>query len=214
MKKYCKAVSILSVIALVLTELVGVILFAQGIPREISRLKEPIPGEGLGRLDYYISHPLIRVFIVVLFASIVVLIVEAVMIIRQCVKAVKADSFEGFMAFSVAGLIEVVINFFMFWTFPDILPGISDERFAMETTRWILLYFFLGIFLIFSLIVAYKGKRNQSAERLVTGSLSALVIICGLLTMMCFVLGKYWGAAINLAACLFSIVVLAVKAEK
>lgn len=214
MKRYCKAVSIFSVIALVLTELVGIILFAQGIPREISSLKEPIPDEGLGRLEYYISRPLGKAFIVVLIVAIVILIVEAAVIIRQCVKAVKDDSFEGFMTFSLVGLGEVVINFVLFWFFPDAIIGIPDERVLKETDRWLLVYFFLVVFLILSLIVANKGKRNESVERLVTGILSALVIICGLLTMMCFVLGKYWGAAICLATCIFSIVVLAVKATK
>lgn len=114
MKKYCKAVSIFSVIALVLTELVGIILFAQGIPREISSLKEPIPDEGLGRLEYYISRPLGKAFIVVLIVAIVILIVEAAVIIRQCVKAVKDDSFEGFMTFSLVGLGEVVSISFCF----------------------------------------------------------------------------------------------------
>ena len=160
--------------ALSLIDIIGIILSAICFVLDLNSLSGVTPldeAEDLGFFESLLGPPLLIFFLAMFGVFAIILIVECILKLRYFIKAVAQEDYGEYLALSIFGLAEMVVNSIMVFVGTSIavnLDGVhSAERAVIEEGLliWFLVYVVLGILTILNIAFAGFCVKEEKAGR-------------------------------------------------
>ena len=172
MKKYVKIISWIIFPVLSLIDIIGILLSAICIVLDVNMLRGGTPldeAEGLGFFESLLGPPLSIFFLIIFGVFIVILIVECILKLTFFIRAVSKENYGEYLAVSVLGLAEMIVNSIMVFIGTSIavnLDGIySAEEAVIEKGLqvWFPVYVLLGFLTILNIAFADSCVKKEKA---------------------------------------------------